>query len=207
MAAVWKLSSDGAAAHNICHNNHILLYHNVQTMGITVTVSEIVDLLISSVPQPGDREVSQSWAINTSMTPSSLQSSWLYPLQYFLHLPKKEHTQTHRAQQGIPSCLSCIRCKWKLRCQISCQQPRSTPIMFFVDTWYTFCGKLIDLDKSDHKNNMIKMSTCTWLWNFDAFACGFFHAYMTKLSAIYLVWQAGVSVDLRWNRYRCEEQT
>lgn len=130
MAAVRKRSSEGAAAHNFCNNNHILLYHSVRTMNAsclpmfssdrfrTVTVSDIVDLLISSVPQPEDREVSQSWTIYTSMTPSSLQSSWLYPLQYFLHLPKKEHTQTHGAQQGIPSCLSCIRCKWKLRCHI-----------------------------------------------------------------------------------------
>lgn len=153
----------------------------------------VVGLLFSSVPQPENREVSQSWVISTSM--SSLQSSCLYPLHYFLHLPKKEQAQTHRGQQGIPSCLSCIRCKWKVRCQISCQQ--STPNMSLHDTKHTL-GVFIDLDKCDKKEydkyEYMCVSVKCWCLCVCVFAC--VHA---RLWAIYLLWRAGVSVELSWN--------
>lgn len=43
------------------------------------------------------------------------------------HCLPKEHTQPHRSPQKIPATVTCMRQRWKMRCQISYHQPTSTP--------------------------------------------------------------------------------
>lgn len=128
----------------------------------------------------------------------TLQSQCLFPCHHFPYLPEKEQAQTHRGPQGIPSCLPCVRCERKVRYQISCHHPKSATSMSFlflcvVHSMILTTIKTITKIEYD-KHEYMWISVKCWSLSGCVFAC-----ICEQLLAIYLLWQACVSVEFIWN--------